>query len=598
MWVSLALFALFAMIAYLHAIQGLFSALIAAVLSVLSLCVAFARFEYVAHEWLAGWRPDFALPIAFMGLFCATLLGTRVIADNLIRRACLLPMIVDRIGGGVFGVLVGMIITGMLAIALQMIPLGGTMLGYSRFKPPPPPRTGGADDFDLPEDDREPDDEHDIFMNPDRFVVRLASMMGSGVFSGQRDWYDTHPDFIQEIGWSQATIRRIGHLAPPGSVSLVSVGSADILYEKTLGRRIGRSGRRAVSTYDPVPVPPEKKWYTIRVKLGGQAADSDGVHRFMLRQARLLGHDRPDASTITQYYAMGVGDNNEEFPDRLLMGDMDKIYGPDPQKEVTLVYEVPDSFVPYFLDYKNGARVDLASQPDPEDESADTLASAVNFDPPVTFAPPSTPEPEPLERQSKARVRGAEARVTGTRWGDALPVSLTDYSIRDPEFDRGRNMLRQGELLADLDQQDGNSSRNALVERLWIPDDKRLLQFSATNLQAGSTLGRAKQFAVKVLENYEIHGAGGQIYTMVGKYAIATVSGQQLFELQYFPEYAAAGARTHRQFQRIRDRHLAGDYTLVFLYLIDPGVQVVKFSTGGSSSYAQDLTQMNLVAPD
>ncbi|MCH7700401.1 MAG: CvpA family protein [Planctomycetes bacterium] len=597
MWVSLALFALFAMIAYLHAIQGLFSALIGCVLSILSLCVAFSQFEYVAHNWLASWRPDFAMPIAFIGLFCATLLGTRVLADNLIRRACLLPMIVDRVGGGVFGVLVGMIITGMLAIALQMIPLGGSMLGYSRFKPPPPPRGSGADDVDVAEDDRLPDDEHDIFLNPDRFVVRLASMMGSGVFSGQRDWYDTHPDFIQEIGWSQATIRRIGHLAPPGSVSLVSVGSADILYEKAT--RTGRRVRVFAPTYEPVSVPAEKKWYTVRVKLGNQATDSDGTHRFMLRQARLLGKDRPDAPALTQYYAMGLADNNEEFPDRLVVGDIDKIYGPDPQKEVTLVYEVPDSFVPYFLDYKSGARVDLTSQPDPDSENADTLASAFDFDPPPSFEPPSTPEPEPEKRQSKARVRGAEARGAGTRWGSALPVSLTDYSIRDPEFDRGRNMIRQGELLADLDKQDGSSSRNTLVERLWVPDDKRLLQFSASNLRGGSALGRAKLFAVKVLENYEIHGANGQTYTMVGKYAIAEVGGQHLFELQYFPVYAAAGARTHRQFQRIRDRHLSGDnYTLVFLYLIDPGVQVVKFSTGGSSSYAQDLTQMNLVAPD
>lgn len=593
MWVSLGLFALFAMIAYLHAIQGLFSALIGCVLSILSVCVAFAGFEYVAHNWLASWRPDFALPVAFMGLFCGTLLGARVIADNVIRRACLLPMIVDRVGGGVFGVLVGMIITGMLAIALQMIPFGGTILGYARFKPPPPPR--GTDD-DVPEDDREQDDQDDIFLNPDRFVVRLASMMGNRVFSGQRDWYDTHPDFIQEIGWSQATIRRIGHLAPPGSVSLVSVGSADVQYEKTVTRR----GRRDMpATYEAVSVPAEKKWYTVRVKLGGQAADSDGAHRFMLRQARLLGKDRPDASRLTQYYPTGLNDNNPEFPDRLVVADLDKIYGPDPQKEVTFVYEVPDSFVPYFLDYKNGARVDLASQPDPDSENADTVASAFDFDPPATFEPPSTPEPEPQKPQSKARVRGAEARLADTRWGNALPVSLTNYTVRDPEFDRGRNMLRQGELLADLDKQDGGSGRNSLVERLWIPEDKRLLQFSASNLRAGSTLGKAKQFAVKVIENYEIHGDGGQTYTMVGKYAIAEVSGQELFELQYFPEYAAAGARTHRQFQKIRDRHLSGNnYTLVFLYLIDPGVQVVKFSTGGSSSYAQDLRQMNLVAPD
>ena len=54
------------------------------------------------------------------------------------------------------------------------------------------------------------------------------------------------------------------------------------------------------------------------------------------------------------------------------------------------------------------------------------------------------------------------------------------------------------------------------------------------------------------------------------------------------------------QFEHIDERKLDdnADYVLVYLFLVEPGARIVRFSTGGSADRADDLTEENLVAPD
>jgi hypothetical protein len=68
----------------------------------------------------------------------------------------------------------------------------------------------------------------------------------------------------------------------------------------------------------------------------------------------------------------------------------------------------------------------------------------------------------------------------------------------------------------------------------------------------------------------------------------------------YFPEYAESGARAGTSpFKRILDRHMQGDsYKLVYLFLIDPGAEIVRFQTGSAASPAEDLKGVVPKAPD
>ena len=56
----------------------------------------------------------------------------------------------------------------------------------------------------------------------------------------------------------------------------------------------------------------------------------------------------------------------------------------------------------------------------------------------------------------------------------------------------------------------------------------------------------------------------------------------------------SAAQRT--QFDRIKASDLEGEYVLTFLFLVDPGVKIVSFSTGGDATRSDDLSPDNLVA--
>jgi len=80
----------------------------------------------------------------------------------------------------------------------------------------------------------------------------------------------------------------------------------------------------------------------------------------------------------------------------------------------------------------------------------------------------------------------------------------------------------------------------------------------------------------------------------VGKYAVAEVGRDSYIEVIYFPELASAGGRIG-DFNRIKRGHLKDNYQLVYLYLIEPGARIVKFTPGGNAQPV-DLSDENLVA--
>jgi hypothetical protein len=192
MWLSLLLVVIIGAIAFFQATQGLFSALLMTVLTLCCAALALGTHEYVAITWLAPrWRPDFAMALALGLTFGLSLVLLRAAADNLIRRACLLPSWVDRIGGAACGLVTGLTIAGVLALCLQLMPFGGSFLGYARVELPvrelPEDQTGDP----KPPDPTKPEEE--LWFTPDRFVVGMLGLFSDGLFSGKRSFHDENP---------------------------------------------------------------------------------------------------------------------------------------------------------------------------------------------------------------------------------------------------------------------------------------------------------------------------------------------------------------------------------------------------------------------
>ncbi len=611
MWFSLLLLVLLFAIAIRQATQGFFAALIMAVLTICCAAAAFGTYEWVAIHWLApNWRPDYALPIALGAIFGVPLVILRVVFDQLVRRACLLPALVDRIGGGVSGLVTAVTTVGVLDVCLQMIPFGGgEILGFAPFPAVAESEEAGGSKSEFPAREEE---RHGLLLSPDRLAVRLASVVSHGIFSTGRDFFEVTPDLVEVIGWVGATHPAVSRFAPPGSISFVGARPVQAVYKMKLGDQ--RSNEP--TTYEPEAPASGNEFHMVRVKLQNKARDARKSHLFTLRQFRLVGRQRQDGP-LKQYHPIAI--QQEDATDvtnrhirhtqrgHRVRTVVDQIYSPrdDNNNEVEIVFELPVRFEPTFLEYKREARVEVSF------DKAGTFESPPPVTPPTaertastdasTSRPPGRLQRQrgPASEQAPRRRRGGRVRTVTTkegasRFGDELPITLTSYRrLKNAEFSRGA--LVGGHLVGSVSDQAGG--KNQAISKFVVPEDKRLLQLSSIRLDPRSAFGKVMSQAISTTQNYYVEDDRGRQYKVVGKYAIANVGGEQVVEVQYFSEPSGSIGGLGK-FDRIAERKLAPSDTFALLFLVDPGARIVAFSTGGAASRRDDLSHENLVAPD
>ncbi|MBN1510714.1 MAG: CvpA family protein [Phycisphaerae bacterium] len=580
MAVSLFLIALIGAVAFYQSIHGLFSAMIMCVITVLSLVFAFALHEYVALEWLIQWKPDFALPLSLAICFVVPLVTLRLTLDALLRRSCLLPSIVDRVGGVAFGLVTALCIMGVVGVALQMLPFGEPFLGFRQIK--------------VKDEKFDPKAEpNGLLFSPDRFAVRLASLFSSGVFSGEREWRLEHPDYVTEIGWNQTAPRDVRCLAPRDAIQFVSMVRENYVYRITTG--VNEMGNTVNEKAEPDPTYGKeggRELWAVTFKPTSDAQDEDGKHRFALYQIRLVGRGR--FGVMEQFHPIAVFDTKKHQRFLVRRDERGKtkwaaseLYTPAADGSISVVFELPEvgpvskghAFEPVFLEYKMGARAAVKV-------TSDALPPAVAEEtPPLPSERDGAGRPGP---ETRGRTHGAD--VTGASFGNALPhagvyfTSVADAEMRDGE-------LISGHVISTLE----TSGAGEPLHRLKVPEGKALLQVDVVNLRAGSLLGQAKSFAVKTVKNYLVTDESGAQYKICGQIAVADVGGRRVMEVQYFPEVIGSLGGV-RGFQRIKDWSLKGDYELYFLFVVDSGRKITRFSTTGERG-GEDISDLNLVAP-
>jgi hypothetical protein len=475
-----------------------------------------------------------------------------------------MPQIIDKPLAGVFGAVTAFIVIGVLALAIQMTPFGGSVLGYQPFDP----ETG---------------ERENLWLSPDRFVVAVASGFSDGLFSGSRSFTLDHPDLVDEIINQRSANASVLHVAPPDAVSLVRVERIDYVFDKK------KSGR-APAEYNRVNPPDGQQWFLVRLKFTEDAHDEDGRLRFARRQIRLVGRNRPGDPHVN---VLPTAINDDERDDHAVTLTDDKLYTEKDGNEFDLIFGLPETFEPLFLEFKTGARVDMTGQkpmpptgaPPPDPQASSTASTASTSGASQTDSQPAS--------SSGGRVSGVRANAGQHRFSDALPIPTTNYQQFNAELVRGK--LANGHLVIKTADQSGGSQSE--ISAFDVPTDKRLFQFDVEKLRAGSTLGRALNFAVTSVQNYTLSDAAGNLYPVTGQFAVADVDGEEVIEIQYFPADVAATNRGGiRDFRLIKDRHLKSNYRLVYLFLVQPGAQLTEFRTAPGKR-ATDLRSENLTAP-
>lgn len=603
---------LFSMVVFLMVIlvgafwtyQGFFSALIMFFESLIACMIAFGFYEPLSSLWNDSTGVGIGQPIGFMALFLGSLGLMRVATDKLIRDNVSMPIVLDRAGAAVAGFFAGMIIVGSALTAIQMLPIGAPIFGFERYT---------TDANGLPV-------RHSLgVFRPDDFVCGLAKMLSNERFSGDVNFNDAKPRYIDNLYSSRAVpMSEETIFVKPSDIKVNAIWTTPQIDRPTHAL----DGDAMIRTFESVT--PEKSGNTflvcsVNIKKSAAGANGKNEIRFRVPQFRIVGPP-PDAAGTSRrptalYMATGLSDiyTHQKHGPAAVTGDQRKrlcAFGPttdfvlgDTQTKIVedgddwridVAFEVPQDFKPWYLEFKRGGKVDLGARKVAEK------------------APPYGAQPQGAGGRQGKVAREKVAKV-GQAPGGALHVAnaideRTDATDLIPiPLDKDdpaiAKWLTQGKFggnddaVAYIEPKPYVLEESSRVEKFWVPEDKRMVQIGADVLKQSNMYSRAIGFANRVLAQVTITDENGKQYFAVGFYVAAEIEGTWKIEIQYNP-MSEVPERALKQPSHIKHSKItqAGpdNVRFGFLFVVDPGVKIVSFSPGAGKS--QEIN--NVQAPD
>lgn len=263
-------------IAFFQVAQGLFSALVMTVLSMVCMAVAFTFFEPVG-ELLYPYQPACGDAIALAALFVLSLLILRILYDKFIPQNVVLGVWTNRVGGGILGLITAMILVGMLALVVQMLPLGPSVFTFSPYDATMTDRTRLAP------------------FCPDDFVLGLAKMFSSkslGSGDPNNTFSQVHDNMILELFAARNTAGKNGRVdASEKALAVSGTYASDGTWATD------------VPAISPMLGEVPSKVVVIRVSVNESARDADGWWRLPGSHFRLVC--RKESGEATSYYPLG-----------------------------------------------------------------------------------------------------------------------------------------------------------------------------------------------------------------------------------------------------------------------------------------------------
>ena len=340
MVLTLIILLLVGAIAFFHYTQGFFSATISAMLAVISSVLAFSLHEKVVDTLLGGRFSDTAHAIALAALFVIIYGMLRVAFDKMVPGNVRFPVIVDKVGGAVMGLVAGVFAGGIVSIVAQYMPLAPSVAGYARYSVDNrnvivPPEGTGSRSLDSETWDElkttkpgqlEQGDKQTMMLVPmDDVVVNTVSHLSDG---GSLAWdkplKEAHPDFLQEL-----FAQRLGVQKRANRVALKDAMQSVELYRlDSIDRRDHEYKELRQRPFDATPLKPTNAQVLVvaRVLFNRSAVEKDGFVRFSPGAVRLVARQGGGANAEwVNYYPLGTVDNAKVLyvsaPDDYLFAD-------------------------------------------------------------------------------------------------------------------------------------------------------------------------------------------------------------------------------------------------------------------------------------
>jgi hypothetical protein len=601
--------------------QGFFSSAIMFLCTVIACLLAFGFYEQVHSLWAANLNAGLGLPLALMLVFIAALLVLRLGTDKMIPSGVKLPVIADRAGGGLCGLFTGLLLVGTALVAIQMLPIGSSVLGFERV-------TTAADGTT---------EENKFMLRPDGFTIGLVNYLSSNSLQGETSFADAKPDFIEDLYSARANPQPEERVfVPKDSLQVKGYWQVPQIDQVTQ-RAEGEGLSREFTTLEPGA---GKKFLVCRVRLDtSSAAEGTSDLRFRTPQFRIVGP--PPASDGSSgspevYWACGMSDLYIHKDHGLAIVKADQAarlvrFGPQTDfllngktarsiaeivgsgEHATIkafvfdvAFEVPESFAPWYIEYKRGAQVELTKKLFREQPPPDA-AVAYGSAPPKRSSKPEEAsaaendedgDEEPEKKESKPKI----GKPTGgnVHIADAIEARTGVFDTLPTPLPKGNSFVSralQGDALGEchfyLDLPEQPPTEGA-VTKLFVPEGKKMVQVGADKKDALSLFGRALNFATNVAGQIRITDSEGKDYFAIGVYSAAPIGGKTVFEIQYYPESEQPEtALKKNKPKKVTENVLRGtkpDKRIFgYLFLVDPGVKIMSFSSGARNAGKQTL---------
>jgi hypothetical protein len=322
---NLILLVLTGAVAFFHYVQGFFSATISVICAAIAAVVALGWYEQVAPFLFSIKFYDQAASISLVVLFAAAYIIPRVLIDSMIPGNIRLPVIADKIGASVMGLIAGLLCTGIAAVAADALPFSPTIGMYSRFSVSD--QQGeymGRSQYQdvtmndvLQSDTIDADDpgKQRLWFGQADFVVALEKKVSDGgSLATDQSFSAAHPDLLDEY-YGQ----RLG-IQPGGGHSAVSTDAnrtVDVKGVFTPAKPVPQVDGQVASlrkTSETLPATIQADGdhvvLIVRMTVGGKdlADDADNLLRYSTGAVRLVAGEPDNGAPFKDYHPVATLD--------------------------------------------------------------------------------------------------------------------------------------------------------------------------------------------------------------------------------------------------------------------------------------------------
>jgi hypothetical protein len=541
---SIILLVLIGVITFFHYTQGFWSATLSAILTIIAAVLAVSYHEVVVTSLLQGQVADQAHAIALVGLFAGIYLILRVLFDITVPGNIRFPVIVDKVGAGVMGLVAALFGVGVIAIAAQTMPFGpGVATRYALAEDREValniPGKFQAQDIkvmgELEGDTLEPENARGLTIAVDELVVNTVEKLSDGgSLAGKRSFAAVHPDYLDEL-FAQRLGVQVG--ANRTALNIGGKEQAKVVDVFRVEQVTPVDAESSPTRARPVKVPNRpgagKVFLVVRTLFSRDAGDADGLFRFSPGSIRLVA---PGEEGPTNYHPIGTLHNTTHLVGNRV-DDFLFVNVKDADRGADLVFEVDRRVLAgegsedqklvdgVVLEVKRLARVDLSGQA-------------------VSNTPQVDPRVQVMRKSDAVKVIGGAAPAGGARPGGppgqpgaaaAGPVSVSRYEVNPrlftpinvatPQLDINNQQLPSGTVsLTDrkIAKMDMNPTQTIAllsrgdhpVDELYAPDGQKVVQVIAKAPEGNDAWTWAEG-----LKEFALKDAAGKSYLPAGAWA-------------------------------------------------------------------------------